>query len=247
MAQGPEQWGLAGSGHDRVLAGDGVDHRAHGQYPGDYRYGQQYVDVIDGSQHRVWASNEHLGNVAEQFEPAGPDHTPEHHTQTQLRDDDSRQAPDNGPRPEHIAADGRYKLSGHGTYSELDGHFVVPEGTIIRVFAEHGAKISTELGNLIEIGGDFSHVYSRTYHAGEHIPNYTLLPPDDLDIKGSPYTVDKAARLSELLHSDMGYVDFAACLGRWVDKVYDVDRIYDDVTMHTIERYEIPEIYDDDW
>ncbi|UCZ58992.1 putative adhesin [Mycolicibacterium phocaicum] len=152
-----------------------------------------------------------------------------------------------GPTAEHVAPDGRTKISGHGIYSELDGHLTVPPGTTVRVFAEHGAKISEDLGNLIETGGDFSRVYSRTFEAGDKMPNYTLLPPDDLDIKGNPYTVDRPTQLNDLLRPGMGIVDYAACLGRWEDAVYDVDRIYNDVTKDTIHRYDPPLIDNDDW
>lgn len=184
-------------------------------------------------------------------QPTAPQHRSapyDAHRETYQRNDEHpSENTREGPTAEHVAPDGRTKISGHGIYSELDGHLTVPPGTTVRVFAEHGAKISEDLGNLIETGGDFSRVYSRTFEAGEKMPNYTLLPPDDLDIKGNPYTVDRPTQLNDLLRPGMGIVDYAACLGRWEDAVYDVDRIYNDVTKDTIHRYDPPLIDNDDW
>ncbi|MHC9292580.1 putative adhesin [Mycobacterium sp. LTG2003] len=179
---------------------------------------------------------------------------------------DERQAPSDGrqppPEPGHstripddpseqaIGPDGRYKLSGHGNYYSIDGTTRVPPGTTFTVYAEHGSPITGSLGNLIETGGDTSRVYSRTYYPGEEIPNYTLEPPDGLDIKGSPHTVDRPTLLSDLLRPNMGNVDFAACLGYTSNKVFDVDVIYDGTTFAILREYKKPEtVYDedDDW
>ncbi|WP_165746099.1 putative adhesin, partial [Mycobacteroides abscessus] len=66
---------------------------------------------------------------------------------------------------------------------------VVPEGTSVTVFGEHGGTITDALGNRIETGQDVAGVFSRTYTAGEEMPNYTLHPPEGLDIQGTPHTV----------------------------------------------------------
>ncbi|WKG03650.1 toxin glutamine deamidase domain-containing protein [Mycolicibacterium sp. HK-90] len=164
--------------------------------------------------------------------------------------------PENGnvshesPGTDAIGPDNRYKLSGHGDYYAENGVFRVPENTTITTYAEHGSPITTALGNLIESGGDRSRVYSQTFYPGEEIPNYTLYPPDDLNVVGTPHTVDRATLLSDLLRPNMGNVDFAACLGYTSDKVFDVDMIYDPTTFQPIQTYERPVIYvddDDDW
>jgi len=87
----------------------------------------------------------------------------------------------------------------------------MPDGTSLTTFSKFGSTISDPLGNVIETGGDLSKVYKRTYGPGDRIPNYTLHPPGDLKIKGSPITVDKSTQLSELLKPDMGECRWAAC------------------------------------
>jgi hypothetical protein len=128
-------------------------------------------------------------------------------------------------------------LSGHGNYYEHNGTMRVPEGTSFTVYAEHGSPITGALGNLIESGGDTSRVFSRTFYAGDEIPNYMLEPSSDLDIIGTPHTVDTPTLLEYLLKPNMGQVDFAACLGDWSTKVFDVGGIYDNTTYEFIEKY----------
>ncbi len=152
-----------------------------------------------------------------------------------------------GPGVDAIGPDNRYKMSGHGDYFEVNGTVRVPEGTSITTYAEHGSPITGALGNLIETGGDTSRVYSRTFYAGEEIPNYTLFPPRELNIIGTPHTVDRATLLSDLLGPNMGSVDFAACLGEWNNKVFDVDVIYDAVTSTPVHTYDRPIIHVDEY
>ncbi|WP_210420056.1 putative adhesin, partial [Mycobacterium helveticum] len=45
---------------------------------------------------------------------------------------------------------GRQTISGHGSYDPDNGLFVVPKGSSITTFAEHGSTITDSLGNLIE-------------------------------------------------------------------------------------------------
>jgi hypothetical protein len=109
----------------------------------------------------------------------------------------------------------------------------VPPGTTITVYAEHGSIISDSLGNLIETGGDTSGVYSETFLPGEPIPDYTIYPPDGLNIMGTPQTVAHPTRLSELINEDMGPVDLAVCTydaSCPSGKAYDVDGIFDEWT-----------------
>ena len=65
--------------------------------------------------------------------------------------------------------------------------------------------------NLIETGGDTSGVYSKTFYSGDSGPDYTIYPPDGLNIMGNPLTVLSPTRLSELLTEDMGDVHLAIC------------------------------------
>jgi putative adhesin Stv-like protein len=159
-------------------------------------------------------------------------------------DEGTPHPPDDGPPPkedDHQAADSpdqttpgggdRHKISGHGTYDPNDGRFVVPNGSSITTYAKHGSTITDALGNLIETGGDTSGIYSQTFHAGESIPNYTIYPPDGLNISGSPQTVTRPTLVSELISENMGPVDLAVCTYDATcptGKVYHVDGIYDE-------------------
>jgi len=114
----------------------------------------------------------------------------------------------------------------------------------VTVYAEHGSTITDGLGNLIETGGDTSRVFSHTYHAGESIPNYTLHPPEGLNIEGNPWTVDSSTRLSEMLKANMGEIDFAACLydpAAPTNLLYDAQGIWDEASGQLTHVYESPE------
>jgi hypothetical protein len=101
------------------------------------------------------------------------------------------------------------------------------------VYAQHGSSITDGLGNLIESAGDTSGVYSRTFYPGEQVPNYTIYPPDGLNILGTPLTVTSPTRISELIREGMGNVHLAVCT---FDEtcptglVYDVGGILDEST-----------------
>lgn len=123
----------------------------------------------------------------------------------------SEYSPDRTLPDEDIPPGDRHKISGHGAYHPQHGQFVVPRGSSITTYAKHGSTITDALGNLIETGGDTSGIYSQTFDAGDSIPNYTIYPPDGLDILGSPQTVEVPTPLSELIRENMGPVDLAAC------------------------------------
>jgi hypothetical protein len=140
------------------------------------------------------------------------------------------------------AGENRHKISGHGDYIPAHGYINVPQGTTITVYAEHGSTITDALGNLIETGGDTSGVYSETFLPGEPMPDYTIYPPDGLDIMGTPQTVVHPTNLSELINENMGPVDLAVCTYDATcptGKVYHVDGIFDEWTgiFQPYERY----------
>jgi Putative adhesin Stv domain len=159
---------------------------------------------------------------------------------------------DAGQGYDSTAPDGRIKFSGHGSYDPADGEVALPSGTSVTVYAEHGSKITDALGNLIETGGDASRVYSRTFYPGETVPNYTLHPPEGLNIHGAPYTVEASTQLSNILRENMGDIDFAACLYDPTvptNRVFDVDGIYDETDGTFTHIYEKPEdqtVFDDE-
>ena len=162
------------------------------------------------------------GNPAEPSLRNGDPGDPRHHG--------ALQSPPNWT-VEYPEAEPRTTISGHGAYYLIDGHMTVPRGTTITLYAEHGSSITDDLGNLIESGGDTSGVYSRTFHPGERIPNYTIYPPDGLNIVGTPLTVTEPTCLSDLIDEEMGRVHLAicpydeTCPTGWV---YDVTGIYDE-------------------
>jgi hypothetical protein len=124
-----------------------------------------------------------------------------------------------GPKTTNVTV-----FSGHGSYEIGSGIHTIPDGTYLTTFSKFGSTISDPLGNVIETGGDLSKVYKRTYGPGDRIPNYTLHPPDGLDIQGSPVTVTKSKKLSELLEPDMGECSWAACT--WNPKAAKADIMY---------------------
>jgi len=95
---------------------------------------------------------------------------------------------------------------------------------------------------VIETGGDVSSVDKWTYRSGEKVPNYTLLPGDDLDIKGSPLIVDKPTLLSDLLTPGKGDCKWAAC--RYSPnsdarhRAYDIEGVIDSKLKEWYKKYE---------
>ena len=107
--------------------------------------------------------------------------------------------------------DNQLVLSGHGGIFAGDGTAVtVPPGTSVAMYSPHGVPISDYLGNQIETA---SPPPLEVYGPGEMLPDYTLYPPDGLNILGVPrnVTVTSATRLSNLLSANMGIVHWAAC------------------------------------
>jgi hypothetical protein len=147
---------------------------------------------------------------------------------------EASQPPESTPNyPDHPENEPRTTISGHGAYYAIDGYIIVPHGTTITIYAEHGSSITDELGNLIESGGDTSRVYARTFHPGEKMPNYTIYPPDGLNIVGAPRIVATPTRLTELIEADMGDVHLAICPfdeANPTGLIYDVGGVYDEST-----------------
>lgn len=119
-------------------------------------------------------------------------------------------------RPEDL----KQKANGHYTASKealknQPGTMVVPEGTTITFYAHHGQTITDELGGAIELQQLKSEQYRVTYHPGDVIPNYSLLPASDLTVFTRPginnVQVDRPTSLKDLLKPGMGAVHWAAC------------------------------------
>lgn len=94
---------------------------------------------------------------------------------------------------------------------------VLPQGTSLTFWTEHGNTIPDALGNAIETGGNITveqfpeAAGARSYLPGSVVPNYTLYPPTGLNIMGNPITVTSPTSLSSLLQPGMGNVNWAAC------------------------------------
>lgn len=135
-------------------------------------------------------------------------------------------------------------LSGHGSYHPSSGTTVVPEGTQVTFYSEHGSTITDPLGNAVETGKDVSNVFQRTFGPGDVVPNYTLHPPTGLNIMGSPTTVTQPTNLSDLLQPNMGNVDWAACTYNPSEAGgnlrYGLDGIFDKSTGQYITQYTKP-------
>ncbi len=115
---------------------------------------------------------------------------------------------------------GRTVLSGHGGYEVVGkgkthpigtGIITVPEGTSVTVYSRFGTPISDSLGNAIELNRVRAGAYTKTYMPGSRMPNFTLAPPNGLNIQGNPITVSQPTRLNYLLRPNMGACHFAAC------------------------------------
>jgi hypothetical protein len=103
---------------------------------------------------------------------------------------------------------------------------VVPEGTEVVTYSKFGGSITDRLGNAIEVGQIPPGTYSRTWAAGQKMPNYTLYPPEGLRLQGSPVTVQKPTLLGDLLKPNMGRVHWAACTTargcKWYGQIWDI-------------------------
>jgi RHS repeat-associated protein len=100
-------------------------------------------------------------------------------------------------------------FSGHGQFGPENGTITVPEGTSLGMYTEHGTPLGNDVGNQIELGNPPPPV--QVYLPGDQVPNYTLYPPGDLALAGSPVTVNAPTLLGDLLQPGMGFCKWAAC------------------------------------
>ncbi|WP_332759153.1 putative T7SS-secreted protein [Streptomyces sp. MT206] len=111
--------------------------------------------------------------------------------------------------------DGETVLAGHGYIEREAGEMVVPPGTTISFYVEHGERIPGLNGVAVE-GGSYPGGAVETFHPGDRIPDYTLAPPEATGAGGftvyeNSTTVSHRTPLSELLKENMGDVHWAAC------------------------------------
>lgn len=111
--------------------------------------------------------------------------------------------------------DGEKVLAGHGYLTRRAGETVVPEGTTISFYVQHGDTLPGLNGLTVE-RGVYPGGYVEKFKPGDVIPNYTLAPPASTGGGGfsvfeNSTTVGKETSLGELLKPGMGNVHWAAC------------------------------------
>ncbi|MFI1524232.1 RHS repeat domain-containing protein [Kitasatospora cineracea] len=110
--------------------------------------------------------------------------------------------------------DGETVLHGHGSWRPENGTTVVPDGTSVAFYGEHGYTISRQEGMTISGPGGPRKEPVQVAGPGEAIPNYTLSPlgPGFTFREGST-VVEENTLLSDLLEPNMGTCHWAACRG----------------------------------
>ncbi|MGC4814283.1 putative adhesin [Micromonospora sp. DT228] len=110
--------------------------------------------------------------------------------------------------------DGETVFHGHGSWRPEDGMVVVPEGTSVAFYGEHGFTITRQQGMRISGPGGPRMTPVEVAGPGSIIPNYTLAPlgPGYTFRNGSD-VVEERTLLSDLLKPDMGTCHWAACRG----------------------------------
>ncbi|MDX3230475.1 RHS repeat domain-containing protein, partial [Streptomyces sp. ME19-01-6] len=112
--------------------------------------------------------------------------------------------------------DGETVLSGHGgiwsedTRPGQEAKVTVPKGTRLHFYADHGGMLKNPRANRIELGTELG-APTEIIEPGQQVWNYSLFPPDDLEIMGNPKMVRRETPLSKLLKPNMGNVHWAAC------------------------------------
>ncbi|WP_059010483.1 WXG100 family type VII secretion target [Streptomyces specialis] len=110
--------------------------------------------------------------------------------------------------------DGQTVFAGHGFLERGAGDFVVPEGTSISFYANHGEALNGLDGVAVE-GGVYPGGAVEVFNAGDVVPNYTLAAPQSpsggFSVFENSTTVANRTNLSDLLGSNMGDVHWAAC------------------------------------
>ncbi len=121
-----------------------------------------------------------------------------------------------GPNdPASITEGGRANgqvVAGHGGYITSDGHSVVPSGTYLHFYVEHGGLLEDSIGFQIERGArNIKPV--ETYGPGDLVPNYIIGPPEGLNIMSGSTTVTSERMLGEMLEdgSISGVCHMAIC------------------------------------
>jgi hypothetical protein len=131
----------------------------------------------------------------------------------------------------------RVVFEGDGEWNPLHGHTTVPAATQVTLYTGTGCAIDDDIGVRIAarqglpstipddgldadgdvdttLGGGYTgrSGHRRTYYGGDRLPNYTLSPPDGLNVTPGSVTVAHDTLLSDLMRIYQGYdCHWAAC------------------------------------
>lgn len=123
---------------------------------------------------------------------------------------------------------GKVVFSGHGGFdTSTDPPWVtVPDGTTLYFYSDNMKALLDSNGQTVETMATAldSATPSQVVYGGQSSPNYTLYPPDGLDIMDSPDDVEQVivssdTTLGELLAQYQGEIYWAAC------RVVDLDSV----------------------
>ncbi|WP_018566667.1 ricin-type beta-trefoil lectin domain protein [Streptomyces sp. PsTaAH-124] len=110
--------------------------------------------------------------------------------------------------------DGETVFHGHGSWRPEHGTVVVPEGTSVAFYGEHGFTISRQEGMRISGPGGPRMTPVSIAGPGDEIPNYTLSPlGPGFTFRNGSTVVEERTLLSDLLQPNMGTCHWAACRG----------------------------------
>jgi hypothetical protein len=117
--------------------------------------------------------------------------------------------------PDFVGPMPRASFVGHGELP-TNATFIVPNGVRVTFYAEPGAQITNDLGQLIEANAVPGYAYKRTYNPGEIAPNPILQPVPDNWVSKNPagmiVRTSEPTSLSNLLRPSMGECHWAACM-----------------------------------
>ncbi|MEU5277133.1 RHS repeat-associated core domain-containing protein [Streptomyces asoensis] len=111
-------------------------------------------------------------------------------------------------------SDGEVVLHGHGSYNPANGNVVIPEGTSLAFYGQHGFTITRQKGITISGPGGPRLSPVEVAGQGDVVPNYTLSPlGPGFTFRSGSTVVEAPALLSDLLEPNMGQCHWAACRG----------------------------------
>ncbi|WP_416874682.1 RHS repeat domain-containing protein [Kitasatospora sp. SC0581] len=110
--------------------------------------------------------------------------------------------------------DGEVVYHGHGSWQPENGTVIIPEGTWLSFYGEHGFTIEQVEGLTISGPWGPNKKPLEVFGPGSEIPNYTLAPlGPGFRFRDGTDVVDERKLLSELLEPNKGNCHWAACRG----------------------------------